>query len=198
MFRFLLSGALALATLLCFVSVSSATSYGNFSSPTGDVSFLNVEDANGLFGSPTASGNSLDFSPNAFEADCAVAVLPACPPTPHEVSDLLILQIDANAGFFIEEILLTEAGDTTLFSLSAAIAATTIVGDVFIDVLEIDGAPVNGVNGNATMVFTSDGTYDTTVEGSGTHIWTGTLLLDVDAVIAAAVLTGQAPSSRSA
>ena len=42
------------------------------------------------------------------------------------------------------------------------------------------------------MAFTSGGTFDTLIEGSGTHIWTGLLALDVDAVIAAAGQSGKA------
>jgi hypothetical protein len=43
-----------------------AANYGDFNGST--VSFLSVQDQNGLFGAPTVSGDSLDFSPNTFEA----------------------------------------------------------------------------------------------------------------------------------
>jgi hypothetical protein len=169
-------------------SVANAASYGNFSSPTGTVSFLNVGDLNGLFGAPTVSANSLDFSPNAFEADCALSA--ACPPTPHTVADTLTLDIDADAGLYIDTINLSEAGDTTMFSFQGALAATTVVGDVFIDVLEINGAPVNGLNGNAQMVFNQGGQYTTT------GIWTGFLSIDVDSIIAGSGGSGQATLVR--
>lgn len=186
-------GGLALALFLGLAgsaSVSSAASYGNFSSPTGTVSYLNVADLNGLFGAPTASGNSLDFSPSTFEADCAVSA--TCPPTPHSVTDTLTFQIDANDGQFIDTIVLTEAGDTTLSSFLNAFGATTVVANVFIDVLEVNGVPVNGLNGNAQMVFTSNGQFETNDEGVGTHIWTGFLSLDVNAVITGNGGSGQA------
>ena len=190
---FFTTGALALALSVGIAgsaSVSSAASYGNFSSPTGTVAFLNVTDLNGLFGAPTASGNSLDFSPNTFEADCAVSA--TCPPTPHNVTDTLTFQIDADAGQFIDTIVLSEAGDTTLSSFLNAFAATTVVANVFIDVLEVNGAPVNGLNGNAQMVFTQNGQFETNDEGPGTHIWTGFLSLDVNAVIAGGGGSGKA------
>lgn len=184
------TGALALSVGLAgSASVSSAASYGNFSSPTGTVDFLNVTDLNGLFGAPTVSGNSLDFSPNTFEADCAVSA--SCPPTPHNVTDTLTFQIDAEAGQYIDTIVLSEAGDTTLSSFLNAFAATTVVANVFIDVLELNGAPVNGINGNAQMVFTQNGQFDTT-QFTGTRIWSGFLSLDVDSVIAAGGGSGQA------
>jgi PEP-CTERM motif len=171
-------------------SVSNAASYGNFTSPTGTVSFLNVADTNGLFGAPTVSANSLDFSPNTFEADCAASA--SCPPTPHNVSDTLTFEIDAAAGRYIDTIVLAESGDTILSSFLNAFGATTVVANVFIDVLEINGAPVNGLNGNAQMAFTQNGQFETNDEGVGTHIWSGFLSLDVNSVIAAGGGSGQA------
>ncbi|MBY0399773.1 PEP-CTERM sorting domain-containing protein [Myxococcota bacterium] len=179
------TGALALVFSVVIAgsaSVSSAASYGNFTSPTGTVSFLNVADVNGLFGAPTVSGNSLDFSPSTFEASCAAS--PGCPPTPASVSDTLVMDIDAAAGQFIDTIVLSEAGDTTLASFLNAFAATTVSANVFIDVLEINGVTVNGLNENALMVFTRNGQYETNDEGTGTHIWTGLLSIDVNSVIA--------------
>jgi len=172
-------------------SVSNAAYYGDFSSPTGTVSFLGVGDLNGLYGMPTASGNSLDFSPNTFEiSECPDA--PGCPPALNAVSDTLTFQIDADAGNFIDGLLLTEAGDTTLQSFLNAFAATTVVGNVFVDVLEINGAPVNNVNANAVMVFSQNGEYESTDEGYGTHLWSGLLLLDITQVISDAGEVGQA------
>ena len=191
------TGALALAlsvVLAGSASVSSAASYGNFTSPSGTVSFNNVADVNGLFGAPTVSGNSLDFSPSTFEADCALS--PGCPPTPASVSDTLVMDIDAAAGQFIDTIVLSEAGDTTLASFLNAFAATTVVANVFIDVLEVDGVSINGLNENAQMVFTQNGQYETTDEGVGTHIWTGLLSIDVNSVIAGDGGTGKATLVR--
>lgn len=183
----------AVATSLLLVAAPSwAGYYGNYSSPTGTVSFLDVEDQNGLYGAPTASANSLDFTPNAFEADCQLD--PSCPPSPTNTSDLLTLQILADAGFFIDDVLLTEAGDTFITDnlLPFASATTTVTADVFVDILEIDGASVSGINGNSAMVFTSGGVFDTSTDPNGSQQWTGELLLDLDALIAGAGETGRA------
>jgi hypothetical protein len=191
------TGALAFALTLGIAvsaSVADAASYGDFSSPTGTVSFLNVADLNGLFGAPTASGNSLDFSPNSFEAECPSGG--SCPPTLSTVSDTLFLDIDAEAGHYIDTINLSEAGDITLSSFLGAFAATTVVGDVFVDVLEVNGVAVNGYNGNAQMVFTQNGEYETNDEGPGPHIWTGFLSIDIGSVIASSGGSGQATLVR--
>ena len=119
-----------------------------------------------------------------------------CPPTQHTVADTLVLDIDADAGYYVDKIQLSEAGDTTLFSFTGAFAATTVVGDVFVDVLEINGAPVNGLNGNAQMVFTQGGQYDINdAVGAGTRIWTGFLAIDIDRSSPAAAARARRPCS---
>lgn len=190
-------GALALAFsfgIAGSASIASAASYGNFASPSGTVSFLNVHDVNGLFGAPTVSGNDLDFNPTTFEAQCAGS--PGCPPTPATVSDTLVLDIHAIPGQIIDTVTMTEAGDTTLSSFLNAFAATTVVANVFIDVLEVNGLPVNSLNNNAQMVFTRNGQFETTDEGVGTHLWSGLLSFNVNSVITGGGGTGQATLVR--
>ena len=190
-------GALALALsfgIAGSASIASAASYGNFNSPSGTVSFLNVHDVNGLFGAPTVIGNDLDFNPTTFKAQCAGT--PGCPPTPATVSDTLVLDIHAIPGQIINTVMMTEAGDTTLSSFLNAFAATTVVANVFIDVLEVNGLPVNGLNNNAQMVFTRNGQFETTDEGVGTHLWSGLLSFDVNSVIAGGGGSGQATLVR--
>ena len=139
--------ALALSSALLLASSSQATNYGNFGGSTVD--FLNVRDQNALFGAPTVSVDSLDFSPNTFEAICPG---PGCPPSPLQVDDTLTLSIDAHTGSFLDDILLTEAGDTVLSSFLNAFAATSVSATVFIDIFELNGIAVNNINGNAQMV----------------------------------------------
>lgn len=180
-------------------SDANAAFYGNFSDPSGSVDFLNVQDNNGLFGAPTVSGNNLDFSPSNFEADCSTA--PSCAPAAHTVTDLLLFEIDARNGYVIDTIVMTEAGDTTLFSIANALAATTVVADVFVDVLEVGGSPVSvltPINGSGAMVFTPTGAFATNIQGNGTRTWSGLLSLDIDQVIAnsGVAVNGQATLVR--
>jgi hypothetical protein len=51
---------------------------------------------------------------------------------------------------------------------------------------------VNNINANAQMSFTRNGQFETSDEGPGTHIWTGSLLIDLDQIIAGAGATGRA------
>ena len=183
-----LTAALSIGSLLLAASASQAAYYGNYGGAS--VSFLDVQDQNGLFGAPTVSGDSLDFSPNTFEAICPGA--PSCPPSPVLVDDTLTITIQANSGSYIDDILMTEAGDTTLTSFLDALAATSVSATVFVDIFEIDGVTVNNINGNAQMVFTNGGQFESNDEGVGTHIWTGSLLIDLDQIIANAGGSGRA------
>jgi hypothetical protein len=180
--------SLSFLLMLGFSTTANAVVYGDFMGTS--VEFIGVQDQNGLFGAPFVSGDSLDFSPNAFEADCSLD--PACPPTPTTVDDTLTITIQANGGSFIDDVLLTEAGDTTLQSFTGAFAATVVTATVFVDIFQINGVNVNNINGNAVMVFTQNGQYESDDEGYGTHIWTGSLLIDIDQIIADAGATGQA------
>lgn len=196
----LTTGVLAFALFVGIAgsaSVSSAVAYGNFSSPSGTVSFLNVHDVNGLFGAPTVVGNNLDFDPATFEATCA-GVAGGCPPvSPAYATDTLVFDIKAQQGQIIDTVIMSEAGDTTLSSFFNAIAATTVVANVFIDVLEVNGSPVNGLNDNAQMVFTRGGQFTTLdPEGPGTFQWTGLLSFNVNNVITAHGGSGQATLVR--
>lgn len=176
------------ATTLLFTSSAQAAFYGNYAGNT--VVFESVQDQNGLFGAPTASGDTLDFSPNAFEAECSAS--PGCPPTPVTVDDTLTITIQANSGSFIDDIVLRESGDTSLQSFVSALAASVVTATVFVDIFEIDGISVNNINGNVAMTFTQDGQYESSDEGYGTHIWEGSLTIDLDAMIAAAGGSGRA------
>lgn len=178
--------------LLTLPLQAHAALYGDFASPGGAVTFRNVADLNGLFGVPTVTNNELHFSPDAFEADCASSA--TCPPTPASATDTLTFLVDVAAGFYIPRIILEEQGSTLIddAGLPAGFAATTVVANVFVDILELDGVSVSGINANASMNFTSLGTYATNEEGNGTHLWSGNLFLNMDNFIAAAGQVGRA------
>jgi hypothetical protein len=180
--------ALTSALTLVVAGSAHATNYGDFIGDT--VTFEQVTDADEVFGAPIVSGDSLDFNPNSFEVACPDGG--SCPPTPALLDGTLTLQIRADSGYFIPEIVLSEAGDTTLASFLDALGATSVSASVFVDVYEVDGVSVNNINANAQMVFTSDGTFRSDEEGYGTHIWTGSLSLDIDQIITDAGASGQA------
>lgn len=180
----------SIASTLFLVGSAQAALYGDYIGST--VVFEAVEDQNGLYGAPVVSADSLDFNPNTFEAGCP---LNSC--VSELVDDTLTFTVQANAGQVVEDILLSEAGD---FSLSTFVlddlAVTSVSASVFIDILEIDGTAVNNINANAAMVFTDSGSYQRAFAdlgvGTTSNAWTGALTLDLDSIIAASGLSGQA------
>ncbi len=167
-----------------------AALYGDYVGST--VVFEQVTDQNGLYGAPVVSADSLDFNPNSFEAGCPVH---GC--VSELVDDTLTFTIQANATHFVEDIILSEAGDFNLSTfVGTDLAVTSIAANVFIDILEIDGVAVNNINANTSMVFTNAGSFirDQTIDGTGTTsaAWIGGLSIDLDAIIIGAGQTGQA------
>mgnify|MGYP001813651781 CR=1 FL=1 len=180
-----LSSGVALVAMLTvgLVSQSQAAYYGDFAGSS--ISFRDVQDVNGLYGVPVVQANSLVFTPMNFEIDCASSA--TCPPTPATVDDILLFDVETDPGISIERIVVNEEGTTLLddFDLPGAFAATTVVGNVFIDVTALNGVAITGLNLNAQMNFTSLGTYDTLTEGNGTHLWSGVLAVNIDDFLAA-------------
>ena len=55
--------AMIFIVALGFAGAAHAALYGDFMDPSGTVSYLNVADVNGLYGAPSVSLNSIDFTP---------------------------------------------------------------------------------------------------------------------------------------
>jgi PEP-CTERM motif len=190
--RFLRTAALSVSAALLLTSSAHATAYGNVVGT--NVTYESVTDGAGLFGAPGITGDALDFSPVTFELDCAIASCPAI------LDDTLQFHIQANGSSYLQSIILSEAGDTTLFSISAALGYTSVAAPVTVQIESIDGAPAGQIiQLQTTLLFTqvgnplnNDGVFTTAVEGSGTHLWTGNLSVDLDALLASYGRTGHA------
>lgn len=187
--------ALALSSALLLSSTSFAASYGSFAGT--NYTYENVADGAGLYGAPTISGNLLDFSPTSYSAQCPGV---GCPPSPIVVDDTLIFHVQSNAGpgNEIGGITISEAGDTTLSSFLNAFAATSVSAPIHIQVEEVNGIPLSISNPglivrvDTTLVFTNGGLFTSTGVGYGTTNWTGTKSVDIDALLAAAGVSGRA------
>ena len=189
MIRLFALGACALLLSLSVGTQAFAAAYTDTSHALGTVTYTNISDLNGLFQQPSQTVNTLTFSPNGFEATCTNADCGGLAST----TDTVVFRVDANEGNFIDDIILSEAGDTNLTEfLGGATGITTVTADVFVDILEVNGSPVGGVNAIAAMVFTSSGDYSLASEGDGLHAWSGNLTLDINQVLADNSIVGQA------
>lgn len=197
-----IAATLALVAILGLViapSIASAApiNYGDFSGTT--VMYLDVtEDTNTgdtqpLFGAPTVSGDSLDFDPVGFSANSSGGG------PPDQTDGQLNFMISAIGTNVIDSIFLSEAGDTSLARsiVSNEDAFTQVTANVFVDILEVDGSPINAINVSGQMSFTpSGGDYLLSTDGAGNPTfntsWSGNYFLDLGPILSANNITGDA------
>jgi hypothetical protein len=165
----------------------------NYGSHMGNhVTYVNVTEDSGadeplpLFGAPTVTGNSMDFNPVGFDAATTGAA-----------SDItnanLVFMVTAKSGSRISRITLAEAGDTTLagnVTPGSTGTATTVFASGVLDIHEVDFAGINHISVPFSFTFSpSGGTYFLGTDGGGGPIfqtqWTGSVTLDVDAILIA-------------
>jgi hypothetical protein len=185
------AGAWLLFATAALVPLASAASinYGDFSAVSVD--FLDVTEAANtagdvppLFGAPSVSGDSLDFNPVGFSASASGAF-------GVDVTDgNLRFDVMAKPANIISNLLLAEAGDVTLVGFGTDSTFAFVRGNVFVDIHEVDGVPINTISSQLSMAFTpSGGTYGLLSDGGGGPLynsgWSGGVLVDVDAILTA-------------
>jgi hypothetical protein len=188
-----------LVSALAAMPVAAATiNHGNFIGDT--VTYLNVTEFNAepgpLFSVPTVSGDTLEFDPvNFFSA--------ANPGAGVDITDSeLSTTIVADSGFFIENMLIHEAGDYTLTGVPGAFASANVGAAFFFQVLAVDGVAVgDGPVGSVSMQFTSGsgpngGEFSTLTGDTGVSLpWEGTAFIDITSAMDASPYAGQDATS---
>jgi hypothetical protein len=142
---------LVAAVVVAGTAVVSAApiNHGNFVG--SNVTYSNVTensltDTPPLFGAPTVSGDSLDFSPIGFFSTSTNGS--------SDITDgALTTMVMSNSGKGIPGIEIDTAGDFALVGLGGAATSASDALSVFVDILEVDGkalgAPIN-LNGKAS------------------------------------------------
>lgn len=163
------------------VTTEAAINYGDFAGSTVD--FLNVtEDSStdpvppALYGTPTVSGDSIDFNPVSFNASATGAA------GADATEGVLSMVMMSHAGHFIEQIQFEEAGEFALAGLSGN-ASVSVTGTFIVDILEVDGVGIGPINLSMPMTFTpSGGDFDLVSDGPGPAVngtWSGSLMVDI-------------------
>ena len=184
----------AVVCLLAFASATSAAtmSYGDVTS--GAVKFTGISEESKtdplpLFGAPTHVGTSLIFTPTTFSSA-----------SENEDSDItdsqLSLMIEVSDGEKISSIIIEEAGD---FSLTGPNAQASVGSAYFIRPIQIDGEDITGnpptLSGNVTFPQgggINGGQFESPLlEGTAT-IWSGSVVVDIDAFLASQNYVGNA------
>ncbi len=165
--------------------------YGNFSGVTVDwlqVTEDSTTDPTPLFGTPTISGDSLNFNPVSFGSTAA-----------NGSSDLtdgtLTSMIVARPGFSIPAIQFTENGDYTLAGNGGAGTSASVNLSVFVWVTEVNDVAITPISFSVNGTFNpSSGTFDLFNDGPtfGIRTWNGGAVADVDAFLASHSIAGHA------
>jgi hypothetical protein len=188
--RFAAAGGLLSLALLAPTASGAQINYGTFMGT--DVSYVNITEDTGaneplpLFGSPTVTGNSIDFNPVGFDAVSS-----------NGGSDItnsnLVFMVTAKSNSRIQSLTLTEAGDTTLagnvspgsMGTSSAVFASGVV-----DIHEVDFQGINHISVPFSFTFSpSGGTYFLGTDGGGGPIfntqWSGSVTLPIEQILIA-------------
>ena len=161
--------------------------YGDFMGT--DFTYEDVtEDSNSgdtppLYGPPTVSGNSLDFTPVGFSAFAANGAA--------DITDgNLAFMVTAKPNRVIQNIKITEFGDTTLAGLGSDNTMTAAVATGVLNIHEVDGTGINVVSVPVSFTMSpSGGTYGLGTDGGGGPVfntqWMGMLFVDVQQTLIA-------------
>jgi hypothetical protein len=160
--------------------------YGTFVGTTVD--YVDVtEDSNSgdplpLFGAPVAFGDALDFNPVGFEASSSGGGA--------DITDSnLSFKIDAHDGHAITNVMLSEAGDTTIAGFGDNGTLTSVTADGVLNIHEVDGVGVGLAGIPISLTFTPNGgNYKLGDLGGGPFFhtqWSGSLFLDLNAILTA-------------
>ena len=180
-----------LAGIILLLGVAGAAAapinYGDFDGTT--VMYLDVtetahsvDDTPPLYGAPGIFGNTLDFNPVGFSASSSDGGV--------DITDgNLAMRIHAHAGSYIEKLMFSEGGDFTMAGFGTDATVVDVTANFFIDVYEVDGLAIDVVSTNVSMTFSPnvEGTFRLETDGGGgplfTGVWSGSLMLDVDALL---------------
>lgn len=167
--------------------------YGDFTGT--NVTFLQVTedsatDPTPLWGAPTVSGNGIIFNPTA--AFAATASGGSSDLTDGKLNTTLASN---NPGVdSIHNILISERGDYTLAGSGTSATSASVSAPVFLTLTEVNGVPISPValfSGNVAF-SPSAGSYNLVSNPGSGQIWTGSLLIDVDALLPGLGINGHA------
>lgn len=190
---FCLPVSLLLFALATTPAPAATQNWGDFVGDT--VMYLDVTELNGepnlLFSAPSVSGDTLEVDPVNFLSETNPG--PGIDITDSELSTTIM----SKPGYFIENLMVSEAGDYTLAGLPGALAEASVGAAFFFTVLEVDGVLVpDGPAGVVNMQFTTGGGPnggEFSLPGdAGTAVpWEGSAFIDVADAMANSSYAGQ-------
>lgn len=138
-------------------------------------------------------GNSLGFEIAGFSAAAAGA-------GGIDITDgNLNFKVTSKPGIAISNLLLAEKGDLSMAGFGTDLTNVGVTARGTLNISAIDGVGINTISVDFALNFSpSGGTFGLLSDGGGGPVyfddWNGSLLLDVDAILAAKVLSGDIPA----
>jgi len=176
---------LAIGLLSAGSAFSNDYTYGDYAG--SNLEFLDVAEASAtsvvpVFGAPTVSGDSLLFAPENAEASSSSGGTDF-------LDGQLTTTIRANAGYGINQLSISEAGN---YSLSGAGAAATEVSAGLASTLSI--LEINGTALSIPIIVSqnADAYFNLAASGGEDLPWSLSVLFDIDDVLADNELSGMA------
>ena len=157
--------------------------HGDFSSQSVD--FAQVTEFG--FAAPTVGFNQLRFFPSVFGAQAVGGASDSNTAT-------LTLGVDAAPGFTLSELAFTEIGTYNLAGVGTAASQATVTGSVSGQIVALDsGTLATPILFSQSFDFSpSNGDFDLVDDVGLAVIWSGSLNIDLDALVAAAGFAGSA------
>lgn len=191
--KLILATLVAVAGAIPYQATAEVLPYGNFGG--ADVMFIDVvedtgdDEPEGLFGAPdVVASNTLDFDPLRFTSSA-----------PTNTADMSFVDgllnftlMSTDNSFDIMNVRFYEAGDYSLIGVGAAQASAKVEAEVDYAVTHVNGDQlIQALVGTGAVVFTPDSVFD--LNGSNTNgQWTGTLNVDVRALLDSKQIVGAA------
>ena len=182
----------ALLVAMTTVSNAATMNWGDKTSPTSDVTFLQVtednDEASTIFApiatGPTVSGNTLVFHPVNFQSQASNGA--------DLIDSTLTTKIVAKPGEIIDSIRIDEFGDYTLGGLTGYDALASVGAAFFWRVTEVNGAPVSLPTQIGQLSVSGGGHYERPANNGTAIPWTGNVVLDVSAFLLSQNIAGDA------
>jgi len=179
------AAAILLFSALTASSHAASINYGNF--PASTVMYTDVTESSDtdpvpLFGTPTVSGDSIDFTPVEFAASSLLHV-----PAVDHTDGHLVFGVMANPSKTIESISFEEGGGLTVggFGTDATFVDVSAFGGI--DVFQVDGQGISKLTipiyltfsfGN-NAGFNDNGTWQLASQGFVNDEWSGGQTIDI-------------------
>lgn len=200
--RALIPGVLAGALVAAGSLPASAVSYGSVTAPGGTYTLSNVADVSGTYGAPVAGASDVTF---AFPGTTTTCGPPGYCGGGANGGDTLTFNVTTGVG--LSQLVFSHSGELEI-ATQIAPAVASVMANVVIDILAVDGVSIGSLNHVQSMIFTPDGgspspgglqLIDMAPVASlnqQTVGWDGELAVDFDAILAANAVVGSVTAAQ--